>query len=709
MEDLVLASLDSPSFDVDNLIENIAYKSTDGNVTNENFDPNVLESKFRQAMLILQDYQIQTEQNIKHLEEECEKERRTWANSVSQLEELYQSTYTGQQELEMRISVISTKVIQIGHQLESKSNPRQQLIDARTTAKYLERFLDVNDDVNLMFQDTSKLEQIAHIIHQLYNVLQELPDEPKFVEAKNKVKERYTAIENELLAEFSRAQVRGDKKAMKKYIKLLSKFKGHNDCIQNFITDCLKGYFDNPNIDIFNSIPQLFAEVSNMINELFDQPEKVTERLIITVYTEKLTPYVRDQLETHVRNPDLESMEKYLQTLHNLYKKATKLSNDLQTQKVSDDPAFLHKLNQHVFKTYLKTYSKYELNCLEEKFQMHLERVESSGGQRRSKLTGLGIADLIQQRLLNTTDQVDDSRFSPDLAATLLQDCRIALTRITTLSEGIEASENILQCFLKLLNTLGSQHIETELQYSLQAIPGAEPKQEPDIRFFHAILQTNNSIQLIERYFVIEISPLLLGTQQQTVLLQTKDRVFAQLEDLINIGVDKALLCIVGYVRNILNEQKRSDFKPESDLYISECSQICKRVVRAIEIQVARLEQTLDGKNLTDILNEFGLRFHRLITDHVFKFEYNISGGLMMLQDISEYKKCSKKFRSATVEQLFSILHALVNLLVVVPDNLRQVITEGHLASLTRDIIESFVQLRTDYKSARLHVMISEQ
>jgi len=54
-------------------------------------------------------------------------------------------------------------------------------------------------------------------------------------------------------------------------------------------------------------------------------------------------------------------------------------------------------------------------------------------------------------------------------------------------------------------------------------------------------------------------------------------------------------------------------------------------------------------------------------------------GGLMMLQDISEYKKCSKKFRSSTVEQLFSILHALVNLLVVVPDNLRQVITEGHL------------------------------
>jgi hypothetical protein len=37
----------------------------------------------------------------------------------------------------------------------------------------------------------------------------------------------------------------------------------------------------------------------------------------------------------------------------------------------------------------------------------------------------------------------------------------------------------------------------------------------------------------------------------------------------------RALLCIIGYIRNILNEQKKSDFKPESDLFISECSPVC--------------------------------------------------------------------------------------------------------------------------------------
>lgn len=39
---------------------------------------------------------------------------------------------------------------------------------------------------------------------------------------------------------------------------------------------------------------------------------------------------------------------------------------------------------------------------------------------------------MIQQRLLNTTDQTDESRFSSDLAAALLNDCKTAMTRITT-------------------------------------------------------------------------------------------------------------------------------------------------------------------------------------------------------------------------------------------------------------------------------------
>ena len=41
------------------------------------------------------------------------------------------------------------------------------------------------------------------------------------------------------------------------------------------------------------------------------------------------------------------------------------------------------------FEQYLTMMSRYELNCLEEKFQVHLDKVESNGRQRRIKPTGL--------------------------------------------------------------------------------------------------------------------------------------------------------------------------------------------------------------------------------------------------------------------------------------------------------------------------------
>lgn len=45
--------------------------------------------------------------------------------------------------------------------------------------------------------------------------------------------------------------------------------------------------------------------------------------------------------------------------------------------------------------------------------------------------------------------------------------------------------------------------------------------------------------------------------------------------DLIDFWIEiRALSCIIGYLRNILNEQKRMDFRPDSDLYITECSPV---------------------------------------------------------------------------------------------------------------------------------------
>lgn len=44
-----------------------------------------------------------------------------------------------------------------------------------------------------------------------------------------------------------------------------------------------------------------------------------------------------------------------------------------------------------------------------------------------------------------------------------------------------------------------------------------------------------------------------------------------------------------------------------------------------------------------------------------------------MICDVNEYRKCMKEFKIPMVSDLFEKLHALCNLLVVVPENLKEV------------------------------------
>lgn len=59
---------------------------------------------------------------------------------------------------------------------------------------------------------------------------------------------------------------------------------------------------------------------------------------------------------------------------------------------------------------------------------------------------------------------------------------------------------------------------------------------------------------------------------------------------------------------------------------------------------------------------------------------------MLAICDVNEYRKCVKEFQIPLVTQLFNTLHALCNLLVVVPENLKQVCT-GEEVVRTADLV----------------------
>lgn len=110
--------------------------------------------------------------------------------------------------------------------------------------------------------------------------------------------------------------------------------------------------------------------------------------------------------------------------------------------------------------------------------------------------------------------------------------------------------------------------------------------------------------------------------------------------------------------------------------------QACSHVVQNIHPVIRQIKKCLDGENQKQILNEFGVRLHRVIYDHLQTMSFNTAGAMCAICDVNEYRKCIRELDSPLVTQLFDILHALCNLLLVKPENLLEVCTGETLVSI---------------------------
>ena len=67
------------------------------------------------------------------------------------------------------------------------------------------------------------------------------------------------------------------------------------------------------------------------------------------------------------------------------------------------------------------------------------------------------------------------------------------------------------------------------------------------------------------------------------------------------------------------------------------------------------------------------------------------TGAMLVICDVNEYRRSIKDFKISLVLELFEKLHALCNLLVVVPENLKQVCSGEQLVNFISFVILYFV------------------
>ncbi|KAJ8672984.1 hypothetical protein QAD02_004245 [Eretmocerus hayati] len=703
-----MKELEQEPFDPEEFVERLAWRTVNDTVkdgVSGVFDPLLIHETFLQAIEDLKVLEQRQDKKCNKLEAEVQEAEQKHAVEMRDMQEKNRKSIELFHQLDERINFVATKVLHLGDQLESVNTPRARAVEAQKLMRHFSEFLTPGPLTDPIFTDKALLHEAADVIQKLHVIAQELPPE-KFEGAKKKIASKYDEIERNLIEEFVRAQNSEDVARMKKLATVLSHFKGYSQCINAFIEESQLSTFGNK--DVFQEVIPMCTKNHKLIQQVFSNPEQVMAKFVLNIYHLRLQKYAQAKLA------DRSDSEKYLRNLYDLYLKTVKLSGDLKQFDLGTDDTYLPKLTRNIFQKNLDAYITVEIKAMREKSAALLIQYYESKNHQKRQLQSGGFQELKRdlQTVLSTRaniniGQVEDyggeTFLSEELAIALLQRSKTALQRCSLLSQPSDLAPNATQIFETSLQYLVNEHIDYALELGLQCVPIPESRTQPEIHFFTIVRQCNVIVKLLEDQFSGDLLPLILSTPKHADCLTKKKLALEQLETKIDTGLDRSINAIVGWVKIYLaTEQRKTDFKPETEMVDTLNTPACLTVCQYVSSMIKHIRDRLDGKGLEGVLNELGIRFHRVIYEHLQQYQFNSAGAMCAICDMNEYRKCAKELGMPLVTQLFDLLHALCNLLLVKPENLKQVCSGDQLAILDRSILSTFIQLRTDYKTQKL-------
>uniref|UniRef100_A0A1B6HK07 Exocyst complex component 5 n=1 Tax=Homalodisca liturata TaxID=320908 RepID=A0A1B6HK07_9HEMI len=698
-----MKELEQEPFDPEEFVERLAWRTVDSNREegNSTFDPVLMHETFSQAIKDLQLLLERQQKKCEKLEQACHDEEANHWQDISKLQEKNKSTVSLFQELDERINFVATKVIHLGDQLESVNTPRSRAVQAQKLMNHFAEFLSPGP----VMAEFTQIDEAADVIQKLHLIAQELPP-GKFEEAKKKIAVKYDEIERALIEEFVEAHRKYDVNRMQEIAAILSHFKGYTQCVDAFIEHSQSNTFGGK--DVFSDVIPMCEKNFNLMSQVFNNPEQVMGKFVLNIYHFKLQKYIVGKLS------DKSDADKYLKNLMDLYSRTVQLSKELSRYNMGTDDTYLSTLTRNIFQKYFDSYISIETKSLKEKCVTILNKYYESKGHQKKQLQVGGFQDLRRdlQAVIGTRANINiaqiedyggETFLSEEMAIALLQETKLAFQRCQLLSQQAELADNAARIMDVLLDQLITEHVEYAIELGLQAVPIPETKtQQPQVYFFNIVSQANAVIHLVEKQFSDSLIPIVISTPKHGECLQMKKRILDPIETKLDTGLDRSINAVVGWVKIFLQaEQKKTDFRPETDVDTL-ASPACSVVVQYMSSIVAHIRDSLDGKNVEYVMCELGCRFHRVIYDHLLQFTYNSAGAMCAICDVNEYRKCVKELRSPLVNTLFDTLHGLCNLLLVKPENLKQVCTGDTLAGLDRSILLNFIQLRSDYKTQKL-------
>ncbi|VDK23386.1 unnamed protein product, partial [Taenia asiatica] len=635
---------------------------------------------------------------------QCRQENTKFVSEVVGLSEQLSEASKTFKELDTKINVVSGKIIHLGDQLERRNAPRESLREARRLILEFSKFLGAGGGT---FANISLIEKTASI-RALSALCLELPDDERFLVAKQRVTVASQNLENLLVKWFRHDFSTENDDMMRRIAEVLTCSRSQSGCVDVFIDEFLKCL--PPDLGDLSMLPDILAQTEARIVRIFRRPESVVLHLIQALFSRNLKTHFQSKVRLDMPT------DVFLTNLYTEYCNFDRLVFQLieRLQLLSDETQ-LYKLLSGLADEVLQGYQLREINWLNEHLRGQLSTYYASYNHQKRPINTSGFSELknvVQARLHINNDREAPTGcllLSQQVAVNMLDDVRQSAKRCLLLAKPAVRPQFGLKIFEILVRYLVNEHLDYGISVALQVLNSMDPKVvDPSFTFFAAVNESTTLFDLFEKAVNEFIGPLLAGSpSQMQKCLTRRQELRHRLEEKLSTGLEQCLTLTLTRIQVILlNEQKKTDFKGEvsvlSSAMVAElpaCSSACQNVCKFVRKVIEDARQNLDGQNLCNFLHELGLRFNRLLVDHFYGFSFSDSGGFVAMQDVTAYRDTARECQSPKIDYLFDILLKLMNLMLIKPQNVRQVWQDYEQSGIPKELLANFIALRVDYKS----------
>ncbi|XP_058225747.1 exocyst complex component SEC10b [Rhododendron vialii] len=563
-------------------------------------------------------------------------------------------------------------------------------------------------------------------------------------------------LENRLLARFDAASQRRELSTMAECAKILSQFNRGTSAMQHYVAtrpmfidvevmnadtrSVLGDQGSQPSpSNVARGLAALYKEITDTVRKeaatitaVFPSPNDVMSILVQRVLEQRV-PTLLDKLlvKPSLVNPppvDEGGLLLYLRMLAVAYEKTEELARDLRAVGCGD--LDVEGLTESLFTAHKDEYIEHEQASLRQLYKAKMEELraesqqssESSGTIGRSR--GASIASSHQQ--ISVTVVTEFVRWNEEAVsrctlfssqpATLAASVRAVFTCLLDqvsqyTTDGLERARDSLTeaAALRERFVIGTSVSRRVAAAAASAAEAAAAAGESSFRsFMVAVQRCASSVALVQQYFANSISRLLLPVDgAHAASLEEMATAMSSAEGAAYKGLQQCIETVMAEVERLLSaEQKVTDYRSPEDGIAPDHrpTTACTRVVAYLSRVLEAAFTALEGLNKQAFLTELGNRLHKGLLTHWQKFTFNPSGGLRLKRDITEYGEFVRSFNAPSVDEKFELLGIMANVFIVAPESLSSLF-EG-TPSIRKDA-QRFIQLREDYKSAKLAARLS--